>query len=58
MKRNEENKFKEYSPILLISCLVLSLLNTLETFMCDTVLDVNMVYGLKAIQKRKARDIK
>lgn len=58
MKRNEENKFKEYAPILLISCLVLSLLNTLETFMCDTVLDVNMIHGLKAIQKRKARDIK
>jgi len=53
MKRNEENKFKEYSPTLLISCLVLSLLNTLGTFLCDTVLDVNMVHGLKAIQKRK-----
>ena len=43
MKRNEENKFKEYSPILLISCLVLSLLNTLGTFLCNTVLDVHMV---------------
>ena len=28
--------------------------NTLGTFLCDTVLDVNMVHGLKAIQKRKA----
>ena len=43
MKRNEENKFKEYSPILLISCLVFSLLNTLGTFLCNTVLDVHMV---------------
>ena len=54
MKRTEENKFKEYSPILLISFLVLSLLNALGTFLCDTVLDVNMAHGLKAIHKRKA----